>query len=203
MKKIRLKEKFLRIFRDIKILPYPPFLYYQPGDYYRASGADTRRAIDLVRPGDLLCRGYDSYLDGYFIPGKFTHTGVYTGNGKITHAIAEGVSEIDIIDFLRCDRFILIRPKKGQKQALERIAAWIGKPYDFDFTSGNDAIYCHELAAEAYKELQIQKIIPYMGFIRFHKLRPTYLAESFITNPNFKVIFIAGNQKPNHKEQNP
>ena len=53
MKKCRLKENFLRIFGDIKILPYPPFLYYQPGDYYRASGADTRRAIE-AQTGWLL-----------------------------------------------------------------------------------------------------------------------------------------------------
>lgn len=29
--------------------------------------------------------------------------------------------------------------------------------------------------------------------ITFYKLRPTYLAESFTTNPNFKIIFKAGN----------
>lgn len=190
--KVRLKEKFLRIFGDIKILPYPPFLYYQPGDYYKASGAEARRAMQMLRPGDIICRGYDSYLDGFFIPGRFSHTGVYTGSGKITHAVAEGVSQIDTIDFLRCDRFIVIRPKSGQDQALKRLAGWIGRPYDFDFASDNGAMYCHELAAEAYKELQIQKIVPYLGFIRFHKLRPTYLAESFTTNPNFKIIFKAG-----------
>ncbi len=188
----KIKEKFLRILGDIKIQKWPPFMYYEPGDYYKASGAETRRAMTLLLPGDIICRGYRNYLDGLFIPGKYSHTGVYTGNGKITHAIAEGVSQIDTIDFLRCDRFVVIRPVRGQQQAIKRLEEWTGLPYDFDFSSGNAAFYCHELAAEAYKELSVQKFTPYLGWIRFCGMKPAYLAESFTTNPNFKVIFTGG-----------
>ena len=191
----KFKEKFLRIFGDIKLLPFPPFMYYQPGDYYKATGAEARQAMQLLRPGDLLLRGYDSYLDGLFIPGKYSHTGIYTGNGKVTHAVAEGVCQIDTIDFLRCDRFAVIRPKRGQKEAIRRVLEWIGYPYDYDFSSGNAAFYCHELAAEAYRELDVHKVTPYLGWIRFCRMKPTYLAESFTTNANFKIIFTGGTTK--------
>lgn len=34
-----------------------------------------------------------------------------------------------------------------------RAKQWLGKPFDFDFVSGNDKFYCHELIAKAYEEL--------------------------------------------------
>lgn len=185
---MRLKEKLLTIFGDIKLLKWPPFVYWQPGDYYKAPGSKNRIAIERIRPGDIILRGYDSYLDGYFIPGRFSHTGIYIGGGKVIHAVAEGVSEIDVLDFLRCDRFAVLRPSSGQKKAIDRVKGWLGKPYDFDFSSKNFSFYCHELAAEAYKELGIQKVTPYLGFIRFSRMEPSYLAESFLENRNFRTI---------------
>jgi len=135
----------------------------------------------------LILRKYYWYLDSYFIPGRYSHTGVYIGEGKLIHAIAEGVSEVDIIDYLRCDGFIILRPSSGQENAIKRCKEWLGKTYDFDFKSGNKSLYCHEVGAEAYKELNIEKKVPaiWKGLIRGKK---TFLADSFLTNDNFKVI---------------
>jgi hypothetical protein len=38
-----------------------------------------RRAITDIRPGDILVRGFDNYVDGSFIPGFFSHAGLYLG----------------------------------------------------------------------------------------------------------------------------
>jgi len=194
---MRLKERLLRIFGDIKLQKWPPFLYYEPGDYYRVSGADSALIAEWIQPGDLLLRGYRNYLDGVFIPGDYDHTGIYTGSGMVTHAVSEGVCTVNLFDFLRCDRVMVLRPRRCVKTALDRLAKWIGKGYDFDFVSGNDSYYCHELAAEAYSGLSIRKIVPYFGFFRFCRMEPKYLAESFIESPDFQqIIEINPGKKP-------
>lgn len=187
-----IKSTLLTILGDIKITCYPPFLYYSKGDYYAVSGSDTRIALGVLRPGDIICRGYRRYLDGYFIPGKYSHTGIYIGGGMVTHAVAEGVKTEIAIQFLRCDRAIILRPRKGTREALQFLHDVIGRPYDFDFTSHNEAYYCHELAAEAYRDLGVVKKTPYLGWIRFCGMEKRYLAESFTENSNFTTILEFG-----------
>lgn len=185
---MRVKEKILRIFGDIKMQKWPPFIYYEPGDYYKITGEMTDDIAQRIQPGDIVLRGYRNYLDGVFIPGEYSHTGVYIGNGWMIHAVAEGVCYITLTDFLRCDRVHVLRPRTGIKTALKRLQKWIGKSYDFDFQSGNETFYCHELAAEAYKGLDVKKEIPYLGWLRFCKMEPKYLAESFIRSADFETV---------------
>ncbi len=66
---------FIKVFGDIKIFKFPMFILYDPGSY-RVKGDDIREVLDLVRPGDILLRGYVNYLDGYIIPGFFSHAGL-------------------------------------------------------------------------------------------------------------------------------
>jgi hypothetical protein len=183
-----LKSKFLTFFGDLKYFKYPPCIVYHPITF-KIKGSDTRKVINVIQDGDIIMRGYDCYLDGLFIPGKYSHTGLYTGNGKIIHAIAEGVSEIDIIDYLRCDRFCLMRPIKGQELAIIRAREFLENktPYDFDFSSDNNKLYCHEFAARCYSNLNIVKKVPtlFKGMI---KGEPVWLAESFLESSDFTVI---------------
>lgn len=185
------------MFGDIKVYPYPMFIVYCP-DSFRVKGTETREAMRLIRPGDLILRKYRHYLDGYFIPGRYSHTGVYAGGGKVIHAVAEGVSEIDLIDFLRCDAFAVLRPKSGTQEAVARLQKFLGKPYDFNFKSGNESYYCHELAAEVYPELQIEKLRPSLFRMKLPFLSKTYLADSFLQSPDFKLILA---REPNRKEK--
>ena len=121
---------FLKIFGDIKVFRWPFFVIYDPGSY-RVKGTDIREVLGLMRPGDILLRGYGHYLDGYFIPGYFSHAGLYLGqvlaedkkfvtsekgqklfrSGEqiVAHAMAEGVFMEDIIDFCRCDFMVVLR----------------------------------------------------------------------------------------------
>ncbi len=124
-----LRDRLLTIFGDLKIFRFPLWLVYDPGSYL-VKGRDARAVIDCVRPGDVLVRGYTMYLDGKFIPGYFSHAGLYLGEttaadlalvperartrllaGKqmVVHAIAEGVLMEDLLDFCRCDRLLVLR----------------------------------------------------------------------------------------------
>ena len=90
----KLKEEFLRFFGDVKLFDAQPRLFvlphllttlpacrtflYDPRSY-QVKGADMRRAMADLRPGDILVRGFDNYVDGNFIPGFFSHAGLYLG----------------------------------------------------------------------------------------------------------------------------
>lgn len=189
---MKLKHRILQIIGDIKIQKWPPFIYYAPEDYYSVSGQDTEDVHRIIKKGDIVLRGYDDYLDNIFIPGDFSHSGIYTGDGKVIHAVAQGVIQCSLTDFMRCDKFCLVRPVKGQKLAIQRAKTWLGRAYDYDFKSQNSAFYCHQLVAQCYLQLQPNKEVPYFRFIRFTSLDPVYLAQSFLTNPNFNIITKKG-----------
>jgi hypothetical protein len=120
---------FIRFFGDLKVFRYPMFIVYDPGSY-KVKGEDVRQVINIIKPGDILVRGYVNYLDGYVIPGFFSHAGLYLGkvlpvdgtglnedqltNFKegeqmVIHSMAEGVFMEDIINFCRCDYMIILR----------------------------------------------------------------------------------------------
>lgn len=83
------KKKFLCILGDIKVFKYPLFVVYDPGSYL-VKGANIRKAVELLQPGDIILRRYIHYLDGYFIPRKiFSYPEYMSGDGKVIHAISE------------------------------------------------------------------------------------------------------------------
>ena len=182
----KIKKLFLNILGDIKVYRFPFFMIYDPTTFL-IKGYHTRQAINAIQTGCIVLRGYKCYADGFFIPGDFSHSGIYVGDGKIVHAIAEGVQEIDIMDFLRCDRFCILKPKdqlvgaRAAKKSLE----FIGKPYDFDFVDGEEAFYCHEMTRTCYSELDIEKKeVRILGV----KVKPRYTCDSFMESDDFEKI---------------
>ena len=187
-------EKFLRIIGDIKIFKTPCWINYVPEEFdYKIRGEDICKIQEVIQPGDIILRAYEHYLDSYFIPGKYSHSGVYIGNGQIIHAVAEGVKEIHLIDFCQADGILVLRPDNGQEKSIERCKKWLGKCYDFKFNStDSSAFYCHELTATSLKDsINIEPVIPDFCGIKLKFLKAKYLAESFITNKHFiKVIEV-------------
>jgi hypothetical protein len=125
----KLYNGFIRFFGDLKVFKFPMFIIYDPGSYL-IKGEEIRQVINIIRPGDILVRGYINYLDGYVIPGFFSHAGLYLGevlpvasNGLnagqlkdfkageqiVIHSMAEGVFMEDIINFCRCDYMAILR----------------------------------------------------------------------------------------------
>lgn len=189
----KLKKIVLTIFGDMLVSKYPMFLFYHPA-VDKISGMQTAEIIGLLEDGDVIGRAYDSYIDGYFIPigeSKCSHTGIYF-SGIVYHAVAEGVIATDIIEFLRCDRAVIMRPVV-QKRTIEKARKIAMKheqmnvPYDFEFDSDTpDAVFCHEFTRRCYPSLSIYKM---RARNKLHVRGPeTYVADSFYLNKTFKVI---------------
>ena len=184
-------SKFLTAFGDLKIFSYPMFFVFDPDDF-QVTGQDVLDIMSILQPGDIILRGYNHYADGKFIPDKlkFSHGAIFIGDGKIIHAVAEGVSETNVIDFTRCDRIAIFRPKSGQKAAIRKAKEFLKQkvPYDFGFEKGVSAIYCFELCGECYPKLKIERktVKKLFGLL---KKENVFLAESFFTSPDMTCIY--------------
>lgn len=197
----KLWVNFLIMFGDIKIFKFPLFFVYDPDDY-DVTGKKTMELIEKLKPGDIVLRGYRNYLDGKFIDlfgistkyseigGDWSHGAIYIGNGKIIHAVAEGVSEINVIDYARCDRICVYRPKKFKTTAIKLAKQFLKDniPYDFFFKNNGSALYCFELCYKSYPKLNIPvyDIKKLFGLITKKQM---VLAKSFIESPDFDLVF--------------
>ena len=184
-------SKFLTAFGNVKVFSWPCWIVYDPDDY-QVTGKKTLELLDILEPGDVILRGFRNYLDGKFIPDAegWSHGALYVGKGKIIHAIAEGVSETNVIEFSRCDRIAVLRPAKGARKAIAAAKRFMkdGTPYDFGFERGTSALYCFELCGECYKSLRI-KTKTVKKFFGLARRENVYLAESFLESPDFKLVF--------------
>lgn len=136
-----IKETFLKAFAHVKIFKFPFFLVWDPHSF-DIKGRHYYELRDLIQPGDIVLRAYRNYLDGYFIPGKYSHASLYVGEEKdtgieqIIHAMTPNVQWIDLASFMRCDRICVIRPEvslEDKQTAIARAKAMLGRPYDYDF----------------------------------------------------------------------
>lgn len=198
-----IKHFLLGIFGKIKVSKYPPWIIYAPKGYAIYS-KHIRRAMQDAQVGDVFVRYYRCYADGWFIPGRFSHSGIYVGDGIIIHALGNGVQKTDVIDFMRCDGFAILRPKCDQsmkEKAVKIATGYIGFTYDFDFDICEDyknqaevqkrtkSVYCHELTRSCFPDLDIPCIAPSLwhGMIRSSKKQ--FLAQSFFDSPDFEVVY--------------
>jgi len=191
----RIWSKFLTAFGNVKCFRFPLWLVYDPDDY-QISGENVLEILDVLKPGDIILRGYDKYLDGKFIPNfkndvigvGFSHGAVYLGDNTILHAVAEGVSEINVVDFCQCDRIAIFRPRKGgTKKAIANVKKCIGKKYDFIFQENNNNVYCFELCKIAYPNSDIKTMTIKRFFGLFRK--KVYVAQSIIEAKDFRLIY--------------
>lgn len=156
----KLKIAFLSRFGRMKVYSTPMFFVYNPHNY-SIKGKHYYEARNVIKPGDVLIRGYTEYLDGYFIPGKYSHAAIYIGgdNEKIIHAMTPDVQYTDLCTFMRCDRIAIIRPgisEEDTKIAIDRAISKLGVPYDYDFVfededSTERQFCCSELVYFAYQ----------------------------------------------------
>ncbi len=156
------KSKLVAWFGNIQIFPYPMFIMFGHSAY-QVKGTDVRKILDILEPGDILFRRYNHYISGLLMPGYFTHSGLYTGNDKVVHALGRGVVEEDILTFCRADDIGILRCKdKGLvEHAISFVNNQLGKGYDFDFNTDNaDRFYCTELVYQAFKKPTIEMARP-------------------------------------------
>lgn len=187
----RFRKAILTVVGDIKVLRGPFWLIYQPRAF-RVQGLETRLVSSIVRPGDVLMRSYENDLDGFFIPkgvSRCSHSGVYVGDGVVVHSVAEGAQEIDLIDFCRADRVVVLRPIAGQDVAVRHAknCARTGVPYNFSFVLGRSGYYCHEFTAACFPALSVRPLR--LRFFGFKFWSAAYLADSFYLNKSFRIIY--------------
>ena len=146
-----LKKKIITVLGDVKVYKTPCFVMYDPGSYL-LKGKDFDQVSQVIRKYDVMLRRFDAYLDNGFIPGWWNHAGIYMGrakdkNGTVIHAVAEGVLQETLFDFMRADHICILRPKfeydpiKVDAQVMKAMK----KEYDFDFDFANgDRLSCTE-----------------------------------------------------------
>ncbi|MFN0213458.1 MAG: YiiX/YebB-like N1pC/P60 family cysteine hydrolase [Saprospiraceae bacterium] len=220
-----LRNRFLEFFGDIKVFKFPFFLLYDPGSY-KVKGFEIRYVIDNIQPGDIVVRGYSNYLDGFFIPGFFSHTGLFLGEthkgnlllpdvieskfyeGKqvVIHSMAEGVFMEDIINFCKCDYLLILRRSTEIESSSEIDSSFtaiyenalknLGKGYDFKFDFSN----IHNLSCT---ELVYTCCIGYLSKYNVKiKQKRVFLKKRQILIPDdfvtkqFKVVFKSRSIQP-------
>jgi len=211
----KIYNQTLKIFGDIKVYKYPFFLLYDPGSY-TIKGAESREIMNTLQPGDIIVRGYKNYLDGYFIPGFFSHVGLYLGpvpntkkfnilpyiNKKfyaqgdqvVVHSMAEGVFMEDILNFCRCDYLVILRVNQNiSRDELDKIylsaLSKLGTPYDYKFDFSN----FHNLSCTEFVYICMPDKLKQKGvFLRKRRkpffLSPTLIPDDFI-NSSLELIW--------------
>lgn len=182
--------KFLIIFGELKLVKWFPWIQYDPVEY-KITGNEILQIAEFIKPGDIVFRRYDGYVDNWFIDGRYTHVGIYVGNNELIHAVHPCVEKIGLIDFCRCDNVSVLRPVKGATTAIAKAGEYLlnKTPYDFSFVPSDDELYCFELVANCYAGLDIKpkKTSALCGLIQ----RTAYLGSSFFESPDFVHLYEA------------
>jgi len=123
------------------------------------TGRDYYEALKYVKPGMVFLTHVDGYLSNSFIPGFWKHAGIYCNHDGNTpcviEATSDGVAETDLITFLMTkDVAAIFMPRfadfKTMKLAAHYARGLIGRPYDYEFQTDNEAFYCSEVIYYAY-----------------------------------------------------
>ena len=147
-------EKLLTGCSHLKISLWPPLLAYKPRGHM-LKAIHLRDIMKKVQPGDILVRTFNNYVDGFFIPGTFTHVGFYmgpvtenhlkqvakvdnpsqfhTGEQMVIHTLGDKILLDHLIDFCHCDGLAIMRfprqLKSIEKRAIpERLMAYFKDP---------------------------------------------------------------------------
>lgn len=152
--KIKIPEYITRLSTYIYLTKYPFWVFYNP-KLHLIKGYEIRIILNEIKPGDILIRSYNGYLNSIFIPGFWSHTGIYVGGDKVIHALNNGMVEEDILDFLRTDNVAILRPKFDFNitDIINVAYKLLGIKYDYDFSSNNNKVYCTEAIDIIYKNI--------------------------------------------------
>lgn len=144
-----IKTKLISFFADIRLYWCGIILF---GDsHYKIKGPHQRQILDLIQPGDVLLRRYNHYVGSVLVSGHYSHAAMYSGDNKVIHMLGDGITQEDILVFMRCDDMALLRCKDSDlalpaaQKAKEQLEKDI--EYDYDFTDAPDKFYCTEFVS--------------------------------------------------------
>jgi len=176
----RIAKRTLTWFGDIMLATSPP----------KTKAEHIIKMQQLIEPGDVICRTYTYYLDSYFIPGEYTHSGLVVDKDTMIHSVAEGVTKIHPIDFIKdTDGFVVLRPKyldlTALQKALVKAQFHINNETQYDFLfSDPDKFYCHEFVCDCLRNggINVSPSSFYAGIWPIKFKKTAYLASDIIAN---------------------
>lgn len=142
-----------------------PIVVVPPAEQVRAERSRQLLAVvhSLGQDGDwLVVRGYHAtdHLVSAVTNAPFSHVAMLDlEREQVIEADRTGVHATPLAAFApRCHRLLLVRPKWADatrgREALVRVRALVGRPYDFSGLAGVDVpdrYYCSELAVAGYR----------------------------------------------------
>ncbi len=182
----KIKSKVEEFVAGIEIIPYPMFVILKSHPY-EVNGPLLRKLLNNIQPGDILLRRFKYYISHWFIPGYYTHAGLYVGSNEMIHMLGDGITKEDILTFARCDEIKLLRfhdSNDSNKHIVLRAIADAYKyyskdvQYDFDFKPKNSKFYCTELIDTCFE-----------GNIKYKsKLNEKYISPDDMMTSNLEII---------------
>lgn len=181
----KVQKTVFRFIGDIKWSGWKrPFWFTINAIGYKLRGEHYRKIIKKLQPGDVLLRRFEGYIDKWFLPGFWNHAGIFCGGKKeqVIHALSEGVIKEDILNFMRTDHIIILRPPQHMvKRAIQKAKSIVGVEYDFDFDFDNEKRFsCTEVIDFCYPGLITSRK-------RFGK--QTIVADDIFNTDEFKVVW--------------
>jgi hypothetical protein len=154
---------------DIYLHKYPMFVVFKP-QHYKIKGNEVREILNKIKPGDILLRRFDGYLNTLLTPGFWGHAAIYVGDNVVIHAVKEGVIQEDILEFTRCDSLAILRYTGTEYVITINSALYLAYnfniqkyQYDYDMMCGNGKVYCTEFVDSCYPGLFFDKYETIMG----------------------------------------
>ena len=141
----------------LKLIPFFRFLgkLQMPWVKKHISGFDYEVIRGFIRPGDIFLTRTLGFASNLVIPGVWKHLGIMGEYNNIIEAIGEGVCTKDLAEFvLTKDEILVVRPKFCTESIAREVSQvaldYVGCKYDYEFSLGNKAFYCAELAYVVY-----------------------------------------------------
>lgn len=180
-----IQKHIFRFIGDIKWSGWKnPFWFTINAAGYQLRGEDYRNLIKQIKPGDIVIRRFEGYIDKFFIPGFWNHAGIYVDGDmeQVVHAISDGVLIEDILNFMRTDHMIVLRPPADMvESAIAKAKSIVGLEYDFEFNfTGHKRFSCTEVVDYCYPKMITPKK-------RFGKT--TIVADDIVTCNKFESIW--------------
>lgn len=127
-----------------------------PGSDKLITQDDFHAIKAALKPGMVFLSHTEGAIGSNILQMDFwTHVAIIVDDDNVIEAIGKGVVKTDLEYFVyNKDDIVLLRPLFATPEQMLAAAQWaeeqVGKPYDYEFGSGNDAFYCSELATDAY-----------------------------------------------------
>ena len=131
----QLSSNFKNNMAHYKYSFYLPFIFYDNPHPEMSERININTIRSLIRPGDIILRRYDGYIDGLIFSENsyFTHAGIYCSdyrdyNDQVLHAEAEAGVHADSLDtFCHCDDVAVLRFSYSRNEQENRMLDVIEK----------------------------------------------------------------------------